>query len=54
MVLRKMVDGSLKLSQAVLIVDEIDDLIINERPNAFYVKVDVERTPALIRCVSPS
>ena len=30
----------------------MDDLIVNERPNAHYVKVDVERTPTLIRCLA--
>ena len=34
----------------VLIVDEVDDLIVNERPNAHYVKKDVVKTPALVRC----
>ena len=52
MFLRKMVDGSLELSSSVLIVDEVDDLIVNERPNAHYVKIDCERTPALIRCLA--
>ena len=45
--LRGMVSGSLELSKTVLIVDEVDDLIVNERPNAHYVKKDVERSPML-------
>ena len=32
--LRGMVSGSLELASTVLIVDEVDDLIVNERPNA--------------------
>ena len=50
--LRKMVEGKLdeELANTVLIVDEVDDLIVNERPNAHYVKRDAERTPALIKC----
>jgi hypothetical protein len=31
----------------VLIVDEVDDLIVNEKPVAHYVKEDVKRTPAV-------
>ena len=36
----------------MLIVDEVDDLIVNERPNAHYVKVDVEKTPALVQSLA--
>jgi len=50
--LRNMVEGTLELRQTVLIVDEVDDLIVNERPNAHYVKCDVENTPALIKCLA--
>ena len=50
--LRGMVSGSLELNSTVLIVDEVDDLIVNERPNAHYVKVDVENTPALVRALA--
>lgn len=39
-----------ELGNTVLIVDEVDDLIINERPNSHYVKKDVELTPDLCRC----
>lgn len=48
--LRKMVEGKLDedLARTVLIVDEVDDLIINERPNAHYVRKDDEQTPALV------
>ena len=52
MFLRRMLDGTLELSRCVLIVDEVDDLIVNEKPNAHYVKVDVERTPALASCLA--
>ena len=39
--LRRMVEGKLDadLRKTVLIVDEVDDLIVNERPNNHYVKV---------------
>lgn len=30
----------------------MDDLIVNERPNAHYVKPDVERTPGMIRALA--
>ena len=50
--LRGMVAGELELNSTVLIVDEVDDLIVNERPNAHYVKVDVERTPALVKSLA--
>lgn len=39
-------------SPQVLIVDEVDDLIINEWPNAHYVRKDDEQTPALAKCYS--
>ena len=39
MFLRRMLDGTLELGRSVLIVDEVDDLIVNEKPNAHYVKV---------------
>jgi|TARA_B110001469_G_scaffold114865_1_gene119076 hypothetical protein len=29
----------------------VDDLIVNEKPNAHYVKLDVERTPAMALCL---
>jgi len=50
--LRKMVEGKLdeELATTVLIVDEVDDLVVNERPNNHYVKMDSERTPDLRRC----
>ena len=49
--LRRMVAGKLDedLSGSVLVVDEVDDLIVNERPNSHYVKVDVELSPAIKR-----
>ena len=50
--LRGMVAGELELDKTVLIVDEVDDLIVNERPNAHYVKVDVEKTPALVKSLA--
>ena len=50
--LRKLVEGKLdeELGKTVLIVDEVDDLIVNERPNNLYVKKDMERSPALQKC----
>ena len=47
-----MVEGKLdeELQNTVLIVDEVDDLVVNERPNAHYVKTDVEQTPDLQKC----
>lgn len=50
--LRKMVEGKLdeELKNIVLIVDEVDDLVVNERPNNHYVKTDVEETPDLQKC----
>jgi len=50
--LGKMVEGKLdaELKNIVLIVDEVDDLVVNERPNNHYVKTDVEQTPDLQRC----
>jgi len=50
--LRKMVEGKLdeELKNIVLIVDEVDDLVVNERPNNHYVKTDVEQTPDLQKC----
>ena len=49
--LRKMVEGKLEdeLSKTVLIVDEVDDLIVNEKPNAHFVKKDAQKTPALVK-----
>ena len=43
--LRRMVEGKLDadLRKTVLIVDEVDDLIVNERPNNHYVKVRMYR-----------
>ena len=50
--LRKMVEGKLdeELRNIVLIVDEVDDLVVNERPNNHYVKKDDEQSPDLIKC----
>ena len=50
--IRKMLDGKLDetLGQTVVIVDEVDDLVVNENPNANYVKEDAERTPDLRKC----
>ena len=42
--------GKLDLGEIVLIVDEVDDLVVNENPNANYVKEDAERTPDLRLC----
>ena len=48
--LRKLVEGKLdqELGKTVLIVDEVDDLIVNERPNNLYVKRDDERSSAMV------
>lgn len=45
--LKRMVVGKLDedLRRTVLIVDEVDDLIVNEKPTAHYVKEDVLYTP---------
>ena len=50
--LRKLVEGKLdeELGSTVLVVDEVDDLIVNERPNSHYVKRDAQRTPELAKC----
>jgi len=50
--LRQMLKGSLdaELKRTVIIVDEVDDLVVNERPINFYVKKDTERTPDLHAC----
>ena len=46
-----MVEGKLDafLRTTVLIVDEVDDLIVNERPNNHYAKMDAEQTPDLVK-----
>ena len=48
--LHKIVEGKLdeELGSTVLVVDEVDDLIVNERPNAHYVKRDMERSSAMV------
>ncbi|KAL3928165.1 MAG: hypothetical protein SGPRY_002510, partial [Prymnesium sp.] len=38
------------LGETVIIVDEVDDLVVNENPNANYVKEDAERTPDMRKC----
>jgi len=50
--LGRMVEGKLdeELRNIVLIVDEVDDLVVNERPNNHYVKTDVEQTPDIQKC----
>ena len=50
--LKSLVAGTIddELAGTVLIVDEVDDLIVNERPNAHYVKKDSEKTPAFRKC----
>ena len=57
MFLRRMLDGTLELGRSVVIVDEVDDLIVNEKPNAHYVKVRVRvrvRVRVKIRVCSPN
>jgi len=50
--LRKLVAGTLddELKATILLVDEVDDLIVNERPNSHYVRKDADKTPSLIKC----
>ena len=43
-------NGALDLSDTILIVDEVDDLVVNENPSIGYVKPDVEKTPDYERC----
>lgn len=43
-------NGSLDLTDTILIVDEVDDLVVNENPSIGYVKADVEKTPDYERC----
>jgi len=50
--LRRMADDSLELDRTVLIVDEVDDLIVNERPNMHYIKPDAINSPALAECLA--
>lgn len=38
------------MGETVIIVDEVDDLVVNENPNANYVKEDAERTPDMRKC----
>eukprot|EP00966_Prymnesium_polylepis_P037158 862541-Prymnesium_polylepis.1 len=40
----RLVNGGLKLSNTILIVDEVDDLVVNEEPTANYRKKDVDET----------
>ena len=47
-----MADASLELDRTVLIVDEVDDLIVNERPNMHYIKPDAVNSPALAATVT--
>ena len=42
--------GDLDLSQVVLIVDEVDDLVVNEKPSLLYNTTDVSLTPHYKAC----
>jgi hypothetical protein len=46
----QMVNGGLDLSETVLIVDEVDDLVVNEKPSLLYNKADVELSPQYHAC----
>jgi len=50
--LRKMIEGTLdeEARATVLIVDEVDDLIVNERPTDYYAQSDADLTPQLRKC----
>ena len=41
----RMLEGDLDLSGTVLIVDEVDDLVVNEKPSLLYTKRDETLTP---------
>ena len=45
-----LLQGSLDLSQVVLIVDEVDDLVVNEKPSLLYNCADVSLTPHYRAC----
>ena len=49
--LRTLVEGKLdaELGRTVLVVDEVDDLIVNERPNNLYVKRDAQRSSDMVK-----
>ncbi|KAL1529282.1 hypothetical protein AB1Y20_000236 [Prymnesium parvum] len=49
---RRMQEGTLDLSTTVLIVDEVDDLVVNEKPTANYVKEDRLQTPDLVKALA--
>ena len=54
MFLRRMLDGTLELGRSVLIVDEVDDLIVNEKPNAHYVKVAAIEVRSMVCTANPN
>ena len=41
----QLIEGKLDLSKVILIVDEVDDLVVNEKPAVMYMKLDAEKTP---------
>jgi len=45
-----MLNGDLDLSETVLIVDEVDDLVVNEKPTLLYTKPDAILTPQYKAC----
>ncbi|KAL1523443.1 hypothetical protein AB1Y20_018383 [Prymnesium parvum] len=49
---RRLQEGTLDLSSTVLIVDEVDDLVVNEKPTANYVKEDRLQTPDLVKALA--
>ena len=42
--------GELNLENTILIVDEVDDLVVNEKPLLRYNKPDEDRTPTFKEC----
>ena len=54
MFLRRMLDGTLELGRSVVIVDEVDDLIVNEKPNAHYVKVAAIEVRSIVCTANPN
>jgi len=46
----RLLEGELKLDDVVLIVDEVDDLVVNEKPSLLYKKADALLTPQYSQC----
>ena len=47
---QQLLQGGLDLSQVVLIVDEVDDLVVNEKPSLLYNCADASLTPHYRAC----